>query len=208
MARPRARADDPATTDRLLEAAETEFAENGFESTRLEDIARAVGIRRPSLLYHFGSKEALYAAVIRRVFARLGEVLTGPMAADATFDRRVAGLVDSFVAFLEAHPSVAPLLLREAIDGRGPGRQILLDEVVPLLGRIEAFVAHAGVGVVREGLPVREAILQAAAALLLRSAVGPALAPLWNGEDHAKSLTLTLFLEGGHPAAGKKRRQR
>ena len=54
------------TPDRILDAAEDLFAENGYSATSLADVADRVGIRSPSLYNHFKNKEALYQAVLER----------------------------------------------------------------------------------------------------------------------------------------------
>ena len=57
---------------RILEAARGEFAQRGFPGARLQDIAERAGLTHPTLLYHFGSKERLYAAVIEQAMRDIG----------------------------------------------------------------------------------------------------------------------------------------
>jgi len=63
--KPRAETTD-STVDRIVDAGEQLFADNGYEGTTLRQIAQKVGIREPSIYAHFAGKEAIYAAVIDR----------------------------------------------------------------------------------------------------------------------------------------------
>ena len=203
MGRPLASADALATPERLLDAAEQGFARHGFGATRLEDIAAAAGIRRPSLLYHYPSKSLLYAAVVRRTFARLGAALMHAIARPLPFDERLDGVVATYATFLADQPAHAQILVRELIDADGPGRDILLGEVVPLLDLLERFVLVEGRGRVPPRLPVRAAVLQCASSILLRAAAGPLQAPLWGPLDHARALAHQLFFAPSPPQSSQ-----
>src|SRR5487761_461751 len=61
------------TRDRGLAVAVPLFADRGYRGTSLRDIARRIGIKAPSLLHHFPSKEQLYIAVLDRIFEGMEE---------------------------------------------------------------------------------------------------------------------------------------
>lgn len=71
MARPKkalqAKGDSEWIRERLLDAAEALFARKGYDATGLRDIGLRVGVSNATVLHHFGSKLALYRAVLDRL---------------------------------------------------------------------------------------------------------------------------------------------
>lgn len=59
------------TRARLLEAARAQFAARGFHGASLALIAGELGVTKQALLYHFRSKEDLYAEVLKDISDRL-----------------------------------------------------------------------------------------------------------------------------------------
>jgi AcrR family transcriptional regulator len=66
-----AQADD--TRERLLHAAELEFAMQGLSGARVDVIARRARINKQLIYYHFGDKDSLYQLVLERAYARIRE---------------------------------------------------------------------------------------------------------------------------------------
>jgi len=73
--RPRQQARTAATRQRLLAAAETVFARDGFEAARLEDIAALAGYTRGAFYANFEDKEDIFFALLEQwIAARIAEV--------------------------------------------------------------------------------------------------------------------------------------
>ena len=61
----------------LLRAAGRLFGERGYAGTRLDDVAAAAGVTKPIVYRHFGSKKALYLALLDRHEADLPAFFEG-----------------------------------------------------------------------------------------------------------------------------------
>ena len=69
------RADGIETREAIISAAEEEFAEKGFELASAREICRRAGVNSALLSRYFGSKEALYRIVAKKLFGDLGAPL-------------------------------------------------------------------------------------------------------------------------------------
>ena len=63
-----------STKEKILDAALTLFAENGYDGTSVEQIASFVGIKAPSLYKHYKGKEDILNALIDSAEARYEEM--------------------------------------------------------------------------------------------------------------------------------------
>ncbi|MEM9176529.1 MAG: TetR/AcrR family transcriptional regulator [Myxococcota bacterium] len=128
--------------DEVLRAAIDVFGESGFSGSRIDDVAQRVGIRRPSVLYHFPDKSALYRAALARV---VEEITQRVVATESLTEGRLDAIVETWVDFVVDHPWAARLMLRQMIDetpGLGPDET--LGPVATLLASLQrALDEHA-----------------------------------------------------------------
>ena len=173
-----------ATTERVLDAALSEFAARGFDGARLADIGAAAGITRPSLLYHFGSKEQLYAATLARAFAALSDMVVEAVSARGSFRDRLRYLVQSFITFADDHPAVCKLLLRAVVaDDDDTTRSSLIAQAAPLLDDVTRFFVADGGGELLPDANLRAGLMSVVTSVLAKAAAGPLRVPLWGGDD-------------------------
>lgn len=107
------------------------FAAHGFDGTPVQAIADAVGIRKPSLLYHFRSKDELRRAVLESTLTRWNTVLPRILRAAASGEDQFNGVVREMVRFFAADRDRARLLVREMLDRPAVIQSLLATHIAP-----------------------------------------------------------------------------
>jgi TetR/AcrR family transcriptional regulator len=128
------------TRDRVLQVAQQLFAERGYRGTSLRDIAKRIGIKAPSLLHHFPSKQQLYVAVLDRMFQSIEDAANAIAWGKENRQERMRQAITDAIDFMVARPDFVRLLWMEMADESGVGRQVLKRRLPPLFSTAVNFI--------------------------------------------------------------------
>ena len=167
-----------STREAILVEARRCFAEQGFDGTSLNDIAAGVGIRKPSLLHHFPSKEAIYPEVFE---SSLSDFIVRVEAAVAERDQagwtKLDHVVTAAFEFFTDNSEFVRIMRREALDGQGHLGVDLGTVLKPLFDRaVGFFTSEIGEGRFRKHDPEQLIITGTSAIMGYFSDV-----PFWRG---------------------------
>jgi AcrR family transcriptional regulator len=144
------RTSDAASGSRepILESATQVFMEYGFSGARVDEIARRADANKAMIYYHFGSKQALYKAVLLRLFGGVLEEIRRLKSTDEPPDQKLRALYTRVVHHFEKKNALPHVILREILAG-GTGMDA---EASRTLGVILGFVSETLQEGVRKGL--------------------------------------------------------
>lgn len=181
---------DVNTKEKILDAAEKLFVDNGFAATSLRAIIKEADVNTAAVHYHFGSKEGLIVAVLERSVAELNrERLDRLDVLESEYGDRAVPLEDVIRTFLD------PVMKRHCAGG---------DEgVIPrLMGRAITEPAPSKVGVLRGAF--------AEVAIRFSGAIGRAMPGLDRGEVEWRlhmmvgAMVFTVIAPRIHPGEGRR----
>jgi len=128
------------TRDRVLQVAQALFAERGYRGASLRDIAKKIGIKAPSLLHHFPSKQQLYLAVLDKMFESLEDAANAVAWGRESRQERMSQAVGDAIDFIASHPDFVRIMWKEMADESGVGRQVLKRRLPPLFSIAVNFI--------------------------------------------------------------------
>ncbi len=125
----------------ILEAAETLFAEKGFDAVSMSAIAKLANTSKPNIYHHFKNKNDLYLAVMRAAVQRSSVLLDALEDAPGTFGQRLSDFSVGQLHNILTHNRSTQLILRETLSGGTQnGQEIARHVVEEVFSRLVAMV--------------------------------------------------------------------
>ena len=192
---PRIRRTPEESRANILAAAETLLVEQGPQTLRLADVAKAAGVANATVLHHFGSIDAVQQALMERMIADLVDAI---MAIQIPSDGPVRAR------------EVALRTLFEALETRGAARLAawleLTDETSRLTVVQKAVQDVAQKKISQAGIPpglAEDMILMSVTLALGTGLFGPSLGNLiGKPPERARELTLQMLMSYFEKLAG------
>ncbi len=131
--------------ERLLAAAAELFAVKGYAATSVREILKVANVTAPVLYYHFGSKEGLFAGLIRQGLEALSAEEERALAGAITTVDKVRAFCRARVAFDQRYPHVR-WVAEEMLAGP-TGVAPSFDLKGPIAKRIQWLADLVGAGV-------------------------------------------------------------
>lgn len=103
-------------TDSVAEAlprAATVFAVRGLDGTRMEDIVEATGVPRPTLYYHFSSKQEILVWLMQRLLRDLSTDIGHIVDRGDTAGDRLSAVIAAYLQLFADHRDLCTVLLTE-----------------------------------------------------------------------------------------------
>jgi AcrR family transcriptional regulator len=111
----------------ILDAAVRVFAAQGFEATRVGDIAKEAGVAYGLVYHYFGSKDAVLEAVFREAWGRLLDAIASATKGEASAPERLELAIKIVLRSWRDSPDLVRLITREVT--RSPHFQEELNEI-------------------------------------------------------------------------------
>ena len=104
-----------SSKDKILMAAQREFATRGFSGARMDTIAREAGINKAMLFYYFSSKEKLYQTILHGVMNEFFTKISGLITSELTPVILMEKFPELYIQLFAGHPDFVRIVAFDLI---------------------------------------------------------------------------------------------
>jgi AcrR family transcriptional regulator len=99
--------------ERIFASALRHFSQKGYAATSLREVSDDAGTTKPMIYYYFGSKEGLYAGIVRQILEEMAETIRARLPAEAPVTLQVLAYCERYLDYFLQQEEIIALVLRE-----------------------------------------------------------------------------------------------
>lgn len=125
----------------ILTTARALFIEQGYRGLSMSALARAVGVSKAALYYHFQDKEELFLAVLNELLNEIEVLIDAAVGGQATSREKINTLVHTILAWPQDQRAAIRLASQAMAHISSPARKSFhRDYHEKFIGKIQAFI--------------------------------------------------------------------
>ncbi|MFP4391881.1 MAG: TetR/AcrR family transcriptional regulator [Desulfohalobiaceae bacterium] len=128
--------------ERILQAAQAEFAKNGFHKTVVSDIASRAGVGKGTVYRRFGNKEALFNSLTTWAVRQLEKQIEQACSQIKSPSQALQEMLDIHFSFFQHSREIVEIVVMEGMQISGLSRDELAAEVIRVKDRFQEFFAR------------------------------------------------------------------
>jgi TetR/AcrR family transcriptional regulator len=149
-----------ATRQRILDAAEREFAARGFAGARLREISSVAGVQSALIHHYFADKRGLYRAVLDRALLSTSTESLSLLSDQGDLPSTAGGFVDLLLRFHADHHQVLAIMRHESMNGDDMLLEVCRQRTQPIVTALTLYLEERQrAGEVRDDLAAPELIV-------------------------------------------------
>ena len=121
------------TTERILAAARTVFAEKGYSGAHIDAIADRAGVNKATIYYQIGDKDTLYAHVIHQVLGNTAQNIAQIVASAQNPEEKLKAYITFIADTVDKNPELPPIMMREVASGGMSMPRVVMEDIASVL---------------------------------------------------------------------------
>jgi len=131
------------TSERIMAAARTVFAQKGYNGARIDEIAARANVNKATIYYQIGDKDTLYTGALHQVIGHVARGIADAVSMKTHPEEKMKAYITFIAGAVEANPDLPPMMMREIASGGATLPRLVIEDIASVMS-ILAGILEAG----------------------------------------------------------------
>jgi len=131
------------TSERIMAAARTVFAQKGYNGARIDEIAARANVNKATIYYQTGDKDTLYTGALHQVIGHVARDIADAVSRKVHPEEKMKAYITFIAGAVEANPDLPPMMMREIASGGATLPRLVIEDIASVMS-ILAGILEAG----------------------------------------------------------------